>query len=116
MTENKHTVDRYIAGFRVSDHAEILSCLTEDVEWEIPGMLHSRGMAAFDKELENDAFIGSPAIVVTRMIEEDDVVVAEGSVRTQKRDGSVVRLRFCDVFVMEAGKIKRLTSYLTDLR
>jgi len=116
LTENKRTVDRYMAGFRVSDHAEILSCLTEDVEWEIPGMLHSRGKAAFDKEIENDAFVGRPDIVVTRVIEEDDVVVAEGSVRTQKRDGSVVRLRFCDVFLMEAGKIRRLTSYLTDFQ
>jgi uncharacterized protein len=116
LTENKRTVDRYMAGFRVSDHAEILSCLTEDVEWEIPGMLHSRGKAAFDKEIENDAFVGKPDIVVTRVIEEDDVVVAEGSVRTQKRDGSVVRLRFCDVFLMEAGKIRRLTSYLTDFQ
>jgi ketosteroid isomerase-like protein len=116
LSENKRTVDRYMAGFRVSDHAEILSCLTDDVEWEIPGMLHSRGKAAFDKEIENDAFVGSPDIVVTRMIEEDDVVVAEGSVRTQKRDGGVVRLRFCDVFLMEAGKIRRLTSYLTDFQ
>jgi ketosteroid isomerase-like protein len=50
------------------------------------------------------------------MIEQGNVVMAEGSVRTQKRDGGEVRLRFCDVFVMEAGKIKRLTSYLTDFK
>ena len=116
MSENKRTVDRYMAGFRISDHAAILSCLTEDVEWEIPGMFHSKGKAAFDKEIENDAFVGRPDIVVTRMIEEDDVVVAEGSVRAQKRDGSAVRLRFCDVFLMDAGKIKRLISYLTDFQ
>jgi uncharacterized protein len=79
-------------------------------------MLHSRGKQAFDKEIENDAFVGSPEIVVTRMIEEGDVVVAEGSVRTHKRDGDALSLRFCDVFVMEAGKIRRLTSYLTDFK
>jgi ketosteroid isomerase-like protein len=90
--------------------------LTDDVEWEIPGMFHSRGKAAFDQEIENDAFVGRPDIVVTRMIEEENVVVAEGSVRTQKRDGGELRLRFCDVFVMEAGKVKRLTSYLTDFK
>lgn len=54
--------------------------------------------------------MGRPDIVVTRMIEEDDVVVAEGSVRTQKRDGGALSLRFCDVFVMQAGKIRRLTA------
>jgi len=42
--------------------------------------------------------------------------VAEGSVRTQKRDGGELRLRFCDVFDMKAGKIARLTSYLTDFK
>ena len=66
MSENKRTVDRYMAGFRVSDHAEILSCLTDDVEWEIPGMFHSLGKAAFDKEIENEAFVGRPDIAVSR--------------------------------------------------
>jgi ketosteroid isomerase-like protein len=116
LTENKCTIEQYMAGFRATDHALILSCLTDDVEWEIPGMFHSRGKAAFDREIENDAFVGHPDIVVTRMIEEDNVVVAEGSVRTHKREGGELRLRFCDVFLMEAGKIKRLTSYLTDFR
>jgi ketosteroid isomerase-like protein len=116
LTENKLTIERYMAGFRATDHALILSCLTDDVEWEIPGMFHSRGKAAFDREIENDAFVGHPDIVVTRIIEEGNVVMAEGSVRTQKRDGGELRLRFCDVFLMEAGKIKRLTSYLTDFK
>lgn len=116
MTENKRTIERYMAGFRTTDHDLILSCLTEDVEWEIPGMFHSRGKEAFDQEIENEASVGHPDIVVTRLVEEDDVVVAEGSVRTQRRDGGELRLRFCDVFVMAAGKIRRLTSYLTDFK
>ena len=116
MSENKRTVDRYMAGFRGSDHAEILSCLTDDVAWEIPGMFHSKGKAAFDREIENDAFVGRPDIAVNRLIEEGDVVVAEGSVRAQKRDGGALSLRFCDVFVMQAGKIKRLTSYLMEVK
>ena|SRR5215813_1176972 len=116
LSENQRTIDKYMAAFRVSDHAAILACLTDDVEWDIPGMHHSRGKAAFDKEIGNEAFTGNPDIVVTRTIEENDVVVAEGTVRTQKRDGAEVRLRFCDVFVMEAGKIKQLVSYLTDFK
>jgi uncharacterized protein len=112
MTENKRTVDRYMDGFRRTDHDQILSCLTDDVEWIIPGAFHARGKEAFDKEIENDAFTGYPAITVTRMTEEDDVVVAEGSVRTQRKDGAILNLVFCDVFEMQDGKIRRLTSYL----
>jgi ketosteroid isomerase-like protein len=115
MTESKSTVDRCMEGFRNSDHAQILSCLTDDVEWEIPGAFHVSGKDAFDKEIENETFVGSPAIIVTRMTEENDVVVAEGSVRAQKRDGDFLSLRFCDVFVMQAGKIRRLTSYLAEV-
>lgn len=42
MTPNKQTVTTYMEGFRRSDRAAILSCLTDDVEWEIPGGFHAR--------------------------------------------------------------------------
>jgi uncharacterized protein len=114
MTENKQTVTRYMEGFERGDHAQILSCLAENVEWEIPGAFHVRGKEAFEREIENDAFVGRPTITVTRMIEEHDVVVAEGSVRTQRREGNIVYLRYCDVFSMHAGKIRHLISYLKE--
>ena len=103
-------------GFRRSDHEQILSCLTDDVEWEIPGAFHARGKQAFDKEIENDGFVGSPAINVTRLNEADDVVVAEGTVRTQRKDGAFVNLAFCDVFEMQSGKIRRVISYLMETK
>ena len=116
MTENTRTVDTYMEGFRKSDHALILSCLTDDVEWVMPGAFHLVGKTAFDGEIENDAFVGRPTITVTRMIEENDVVVAEGSVRSQRKAGGVLHGVFCDVFVMERGKIKRLTTYFMELQ
>jgi hypothetical protein len=59
MTENKKAVERYIDGFKKSDHAQILSCLTDDVEWIMPGAFHHVGKAAFDGEIENDLPRGS---------------------------------------------------------
>jgi ketosteroid isomerase-like protein len=115
-SKNKQTVQKYMDAFGKTDHATILSCLTDDVEWLIPGGFRITGKAAFDKEIENDAFVGSPVIKVTRMIEEQDVVVAEGSVRTTKKDGGVLNLSFCDVFEMRDGKVKRLTSYLVEIK
>ena len=114
MTQNKQTIDKYMDGFRRSDHEQILSCLTDDVEWEIPGAFHICGKDAFDKRIEDDGFVGSPAITVTRLTEADDVVVAEGSVRTQRRDGTYLKLAFCDVFEMRGSKIRRLISYLME--
>lgn len=115
MSANQRTVQAYMDGFRKGDHAAVLACLTEDVEWVIPGMFHARGKAAFDREIENDAFVGRPAITVTRLIEEDDVVVAEGHVRSAKRDGGVLNAVFCDVFVLRDARIRHLTSYLMEV-
>jgi hypothetical protein len=61
-------------AFTKTDHAAILSCLTESVEWEIPSVFHITGKDAFDKAIEHDAFVGSPTIWVTRMTEEHNVV------------------------------------------
>ena len=116
MRENKRTVEKYLDGFRKSDHEQILSCLTEDVEWEMPGAFHLVGKDAFDKEIENEAFVGSPTITITRMVEENDVVIAEGEVRVKKKDGGFLNAVFCDVFVMTNARIKRLTTYLTEVK
>lgn len=116
MTPNKQTVENYMDAFNRTDHADILSCLTDDVEWLIPGAFHVTGKDAFDAQVENDAFVGSPTIHVTRMIEEHDVVVAEGTVRSARKDGGLLNAVFCDVFVMRDAKIRHLTSYLMELK
>lgn len=116
MSPNKQTVQKYMDAFSRTDHAEILSCLTDDVAWLIPGAFHAKGKAAFDKEIENDAFVGSPTINVTRVIEESDVVVAEGTVRAARKDGGMLNAVFCDVFVMRSAKIQHLTSYLMEVK
>jgi hypothetical protein len=48
----------------------------------IPSAFHVQGKDEFDKDIVDDGFAGGPTITVTRLTEGDDVVVAEGSVRT----------------------------------
>lgn len=114
MTENKKTVEKYIDGFTKSDHGKILSCLTDDVVWEIPGFFKIKGKEDFDNEIENDAFVGRPTIEIVRMVEENNIVVAEGTVQAKRKDGGLLDAVFCDVFIMKNGLIDYLTSYLID--
>jgi uncharacterized protein len=50
------------------------------------------------------------------MTEENNVVVVEGSVRSPRKDGGVLNAVFCDVFELRDSKIKRLTSYLAEIK
>lgn len=103
-------------AFRRTDRAQILSCLSQDVEWEIPGFFRVRGKDEFNKHIVDEGFVGSPDIVVTRLLETDEIVFAEGSVRTQRSDGTIAKLVFCDIFEMQETKIRRLTSYLMEIK
>ena len=108
----KQVIEIYMDGFNKSDHTQILSCLTDDVVWEMPGFFYKTGKVEFDGEIENDAFVGSPTITVIRMIEEGNIVVAEGSVTGKMKNGGLLDAVFCDVFHFENDKICKLTSYL----
>ena len=116
MTPNRITVETYLDAFRKTDRAKILSCLTDDVEWVIPGFFHVRGKDEFARHIVDEGFTGTPVITETRTIESNDVVVVEGSVRAPKTDGTFMNLMFCDVFDMRGGKIRRLVSYLVDTK
>lgn len=109
---NKNVVETYMEGFNASDHAKILSCLTEDVVWDMPGFFYLTGKEQFDNEIENPAFEGSPIISLTRLVEEGDIIVAEGTVKGKMKDGGFLDALFCDVFHFRDTKIKQLTTYM----
>ena len=42
-SRNKETVERYLDGFRRTDHPQILDCLTDDIRWTVFGAFHLQG-------------------------------------------------------------------------
>ena len=116
MSPNKELVRRYIDGFTKSDHEQILSCLTEDIEWTVFGAFRLQGKEAYDNEIENPAFTGSPKIRIDRMVEEDDVVMAEMTLEAQRATGEPMRAAMGEVFVIEDGLIKERRAYVVELK
>lgn len=110
-SSRKTAVRAYIEGFRTGNHEAILSLLTDDVTWEIPGFFDISGKDAFDDQIENDAFEGHPKLTIRRLVEEDDVVVAVGAVEAARSDGGILNAVFADVFYFEVDKIRRLETY-----
>jgi ketosteroid isomerase-like protein len=111
----KAVVARYFEGFRQGNHALILSLLTDDVAWDLPGFRHLSGKEAFDGEIENPDFEGQPNLAVDRLIQEGDAVVAVGEGTGTQRGGRRFRFAFCDVFTFRGELICRVESYLVPL-
>jgi ketosteroid isomerase-like protein len=112
VSENKRTVEAYMDAYTRFARDEIVALLTDDVRWDVPGAFHVQGRDAFDAHIVDPYADGPPQITITRLTEEHDIVIAEGTVHAPRRDGTVVALEYCDVFEMRNGKIARLISYL----
>ncbi|MFI7001817.1 nuclear transport factor 2 family protein [Nocardia sp. NPDC050175] len=116
MSANKQTVERYIDGFNKTDHQQILSCLTDDIEWTVFGWFRLSGKDAYDKEIENPGFTGSPRLTIRRMVEEDDVVMAEVAIEATTVEGELMHMVAGEVFVMRDGLISERRAYLIQLK
>ena len=115
MTTQQQTVHRYMEGFRRSDHAAILDCLTDDIVWHIHGLRTTRGKAEFDDEIENPSFEGSPELTVDRTIEADDVVVVTGTGTGHHREAGRFEFAYNDLFTFRNGLIAQIDSYVVAL-
>jgi ketosteroid isomerase-like protein len=115
MSSHRDVVDRYFEGFRRSDHAQVLSCLTDDVVWDLPGYKHLEGKAQFDTEIENERFTGSPTLTVERLVEDGDTVVALGLGAGTLADGNLFEFAFCTVLTFRSELIRRVESFVAPL-
>jgi ketosteroid isomerase-like protein len=116
MSRNTETVQTYLDGFRKNDHAQILSCLTEDIEWIVFGAFHLTGKQAYDAAIEGSGFTGPPQLEVVRMVEQDDTVMAELTGSATRDTGEVMRMSMAEVFVMRDGKIAERRAWVIELK
>ena len=105
MSANTDTVNRYLDGFRRNDHAQILSCLTDDIRWTVYGAFQLEGKQAYDDAIEGPGFVTPPKLDVVRMVEQGDVVMAELTGVVERRDDEPMRMSMAEVFVMRDGLI-----------
>lgn len=116
MSQNLDTVNRYLDGFRKNDHAQILSCLTDDIEWTVFGAFRLRGKEAYDRAIDGaPEFIDPPQLDVVRLVEQGDVVMAELTGIARRAAGGEMRMSMAEVFVMRGGKIAERRAWVVVL-
>ena len=109
MGSNKQLVEAHLRA-APAKAAEFLADDFEWIEWADgvpPGGAVTKGKAGYvqnfgDDELRDD---------LIRVVEEGNLVVVEGIAHVTKKDGRQFHVRFCNIFELENGKIKRKSSY-----
>ena len=92
MTRNKQTVDAYMAAFRETDGARILACLTDDVEWHIPGAFHTHGRDEFAThivDVEVDPETGKTQVLRYTAVQDCGKAIHPSYVEGQIQGGAV---------------------------
>lgn len=109
ISQNKRIVETYMRR----DLSKIDSLVADDVEWVewadgVPSTgSRNQGKAAIIHNIGDDKLRNE----ITRMTEEGNVVIAEGICHVTKKDGGSLNVRFCNIFELENGKIKRQDSF-----
>jgi ketosteroid isomerase-like protein len=117
MSQNIKTVTAYLDGFRRNDHEQILSCLTDDIQWTVFGAFRLSGKEAYDKAIDGaPEFIDPPELEVVRIVEQGDVVMAELTGIARRATGGEMRMSMAEVFVMRDGKIAERRAWVIPLQ
>lgn len=115
MNTQRQIIDRYMDGFRRSDHEAILGCLTDDVVWRIHGLRTTHGKSEFDVEIENPAFEGSPELTIERTIQANDMVVVTGTGIGHHRATGRFQFAYSAIFTFRDSLIAQVDSYVVPI-
>ena len=81
------------------------------------GAFHLNGKDAYDKAIDGAPdFIDPPELNVVRMVEQDNVVMAELTGTARRAAGGEMRMSMAEVFVMRDGKIAERRAWVTVLK
>jgi ketosteroid isomerase-like protein len=110
MGSNKQVIEAYLGS---TERSRVAPLLADDVEWiewgdgVPPTGVRTHGREAHIQNFGTDEL----KVKISRLTEENNVVVAEGTAVVHKKDGTTLTVEFCNIFELENGKIRRKVSF-----
>jgi ketosteroid isomerase-like protein len=115
MERNKQVIRKLNKAFEADDVEGILSCLADDIRWDVASHFTARGKEEFRKQIHNEAFVGPPTITIINEIAEGDYVAVEGRVESKLKTGAPFKAVFHNTYRLENRKVKAMTSYVVPI-
>ncbi|HLA01851.1 MAG TPA: nuclear transport factor 2 family protein [Aestuariivirga sp.] len=115
MERNKQVIRKLNKAFEADDVEAILSCLADDVRWDVAGYFTAIGKEEFRQQIHNETFVGAPRITIINDIAEGDYVAVEGRVESRMKSGAPFKAVFHNTYRLENRKVKAMTSYVVPI-
>ncbi|RYG43337.1 MAG: hypothetical protein EOO01_21490 [Chitinophagaceae bacterium] len=111
--ENQELLERVIASFDNNDSETLISLVSEDFEWEILGEQHIKGkenlrkmFAEMDKPVK---MLGSTKVL---RIFDGNNAACNGVVTMQNENGETNEHFYCDLYELQGGRLRKMTTYM----
>ncbi len=101
---NKKVIETFMEGYNTGDNAKILSCLAEDVIWELVGFFNLKGKDQFEKEINNEAGEGNPIITISQLVEEGNIELQKVQLNVNSKMGELWMLCFVKYSILMTVK------------
>ena len=112
MTEfNKQILEQANAAVAAGDYEGFLSYCTEDTEWNFIGQQVLKGKEAV-RSYMLETYIEPPKFEVSKLISEDNFVIAMGKISLKDEQGASTEYDYCDVWQLKDGKLHKLKAYV----
>ena len=95
------------------DYEGFLAFCTEDTHWTFVGEKILKGKEAV-RQWMTETYIEPPKLNVSKLIEQDDFLVAIGTIAVKEENGKTVFSSYCDVWRLQDGKLAELNAFVSE--
>lgn len=112
-TTIKSVLEQANAEVAKGNNDGFLAHCTEDIRWTTVGESTLQGKQAV-REWMKHAYATPPQFNVERMVAEDDVVIALGTIEGEGKDGKRTTFAYSDVWHLRDGKLASLDAFVIE--
>lgn len=112
----KDIVGQVNESFRANNPDIFVSLCAEDAVWNIIGDQRLEGKKAIADFMEPTRSADSMEMGIEETIQEGNKVASTGYMMMPTKEGNKSEMRFCDLYEFEAEKIKKITSYIVEIK
>jgi ketosteroid isomerase-like protein len=112
--ENEEFLNKVDEKFLKDRNGFFLEYVADDIRWNIVGTGVITGKKNFLEEMKRQELENYPVITIKNVIIEGEYIIVESTGKNYSKTGKPDEPAYCDIYRLEDGKIRELTTYIVN--